>query len=73
MTIHKVQGLSLLSITLVLNSNIFSEGQAYIGLSRIKILDNIFFSALDFNIIKADNKAIKEYKRLEAKAKDLQI
>jgi hypothetical protein len=51
LTIHKVQGLSLPSITLGLNKNIFSEGQAYVGLSRATTLDQVFLTQLDFDAI----------------------
>ncbi|KAM3485156.1 hypothetical protein MY8738_001624 [Beauveria namnaoensis] len=36
----KVQGLSLSAATLALNSNIFSDGQAFAALSRGKDLSN---------------------------------
>ena len=73
MTIHKVQGLGLPSVTLALNSNIFSDGQAYVGLSRATALERLSLSALDFDAIKADPEAIKEYERLEAKAREIGI
>jgi hypothetical protein len=64
LTIHKVQGLSLPSITLSLNKSIFSEGQAYVGLSRATSLEQVFLTQLDFDAIKADPEAIAEYNRL---------
>jgi ATP-dependent exoDNAse (exonuclease V) alpha subunit len=64
LTIHKVQGLSLPSITLALNKNIFSQGQAYVGLSRARTLDQVFLTQLDFDAIKADPEAVAEYDRL---------
>src|SRR6266481_433846 len=39
LTIHKVQRLSLPSVTLALNKNFFSEGQTYVGLIR-ELLNN---------------------------------
>ena len=72
LTIHKVQGLSLPSVTIALNSNIFSDGQAYVALSRGRRLDELFLTHLDFDAIKADPEAIAEYQRLEAKAGELQ-
>ena len=71
LTIHEVQGLSLPSITLALNSNIFSDGQAYVELSRATTIERVFLSALDFDAIKADSEAIEEYQRLETKAREL--
>jgi ATP-dependent DNA helicase PIF1 len=64
LTIHKVQGLSLPSITLALNENIFSERQAYVGLNQVTDLEQVFLTQLDFQAIKADPEAIKEYERL---------
>jgi ATP-dependent exoDNAse (exonuclease V) alpha subunit len=58
---------------LALNSNIFSDGQAYVGLSRATTLERVFLTALDFDAIKADPEAIEEYERLEAKAHKLRI
>jgi hypothetical protein len=68
LTIHKVQGLSLPSITLALNKSIFSEGQAYVGLSRATTLEQVFLTQLDFEAIKADPEAIAEYDRLRTVA-----
>lgn len=72
LTIHKVQGLSLPSITLVLNKSIFSEGQAFVGLSRATTLEGVFLTQLDFDAIKADPEAIAEYNRLRTVASQLQ-
>jgi hypothetical protein len=51
-----------------LNSNIFSDSQAYIGLSKATTIKKVFFSILDFDTLKADPEAIEEYKGLETKA-----
>jgi hypothetical protein len=53
--------LSLPSITIALNGNIFSDGQAYVALSRGKDLEKAFLTHLDFEAIKADLEAIVEY------------
>ena len=45
----------------------FTNKQRYIGLSRVIILEKLFILYLDFNIIKANPKAIIEYYRLEEK------
>ena len=66
LTIHKVQGLSLPSVTLALNKSIFSDGQAYVGLSRATTSEKLFLTQLDFDAIKADPEAIAEYERLRA-------
>jgi hypothetical protein len=64
LTIHKDQGLFLPSITLALNENIFLEEQAYMGLSQAINLEQVFLTQLDFQAIKANLEAIKEYERL---------
>jgi hypothetical protein len=65
LTIHKVQSLSLPSITVALNRNIFSYGQAYVALSCAITFNKVFLSHLDFEAIKADPEAIAEYEQLE--------
>ena len=45
----------------------FTNRQGYIGLSRATIPEELFILYLDFNIIKANPKAIIEYYRLEEK------
>ena len=45
----------------------FTDRQGYVGLSRVTILEELFILHLDFNIIKANPKAITEYYRLEEK------
>jgi ATP-dependent exoDNAse (exonuclease V) alpha subunit len=54
LTIHKVQGLSLPSLTIALNQNIFSDGQSYVALRRGRELEKLFASYLDFDAIKAN-------------------
>jgi ATP-dependent DNA helicase PIF1 len=71
LTIHKVQGLSLPAITVALNSNIFSDGQAYVALSRAKDLERVYLTHCDLDAIKTDAEAVAEYERLEAKAEQL--
>ena len=72
LTIHKVQGLSLPSVTLALNKSIFSDGQAYVGLSRATTSERLFLTQLDFDAIKADPEAIAEYNRLRTLASRLE-
>ena len=45
----------------------FTNKQRYIGLSRVTILEELFILYLDFNVIKANPKAIIEYYRLKEK------
>ena len=58
---------------MALNRNIFSDGQAYVGLCRGRELEQLFLSHLDFDAIKADPEAIAEYDRLRAKAAELAL
>ena len=60
-------------MTMALNHNIFSDGRAYVGLSRARELEPLFLSHLDFDAIKADPEAIAEYDQLRAKAAELAL
>ena len=51
----------------------FTDRQEYIGLSRATILEELFILYLDFNIIKANPKAIIEYYRLKEKIANFTI
>ncbi len=62
-TIHKSQGLTLNKISCDLES-IFSDGQAYVALSRAKNLEGIFIKSINFNRIKANQEAVKFYKNI---------
>jgi ATP-dependent DNA helicase PIF1 len=71
LTIHKVQSLSLPAITVALNRNIFSDGQAYVALSRGKELERVYLTHCDLEAIKVDLEAIAEYTRLESEVERL--
>ena len=71
MTIHKVQGLSLSMITVSLDANIFSDGQAYTAISRGTRLENVCIAGLDWSAFKVDQAAVKEYQWLEEVSKSL--
>jgi ATP-dependent exoDNAse (exonuclease V) alpha subunit len=73
LTVHKVQGLSLPSVTVALTKSMFADGQGYVGLSRATTSEQLFITQLDFNAIRADPDAIAEYRRLEEKAARLDI
>jgi hypothetical protein len=71
LTIYKVQGLSLLSITVVLNRNIFYS-QGYVALLHTITFNKVFLSYLNFEAIKADPEAIAEYEQLERIASEFE-
>jgi len=58
MTIHKSQGLTLDSITIDLRNG-FSPGQMYVGLSRVRSLEDIFLIDFKYHSLFIDKKAIE--------------
>lgn len=63
-TIHKSQGLTLDKIACDLQDS-FSDGQAYVALSRARSLDNIIINSINFNKISANSQAIKFYQQYQ--------
>ena len=55
-TIHKAQGVTLDSALIDIGSNIFEYGQSYVALSRVKNLEGIYLSNLNYNKINANPK-----------------
>lgn len=64
-TIHASQGSTLDFAELNLGSSIFEAGQAYVALSRLKSLDSLYISQLDYTRIKADPRVIEFYLKIE--------
>lgn len=63
-TIHKSQGMTF--DKLVVNFNkIFDYGQAYVALSRTRSLEGLIIKGFDHNKIRANEKVIDFYKKLE--------
>jgi len=62
MTIHKSQGLTLDKIACDLKDS-FSDGQAYVALSRARSLEGITIDSIDFSKITANQHAIKFYQK----------
>jgi hypothetical protein len=63
-TIHKCQGLSLDCAIVDLSTEVFSEGMAYVALSRVRSLDGLFLAAFDPQSIRASLSSLKEVNRL---------
>ena len=47
LTVHKVQGMTLQKAYIQLNTNVFASDQAYVAISRVKSLDDLYL--LDFD------------------------
>jgi ATP-dependent DNA helicase PIF1 len=63
-TIHKSQGMTLNKIRCDL-SKVFTYGQSYVALSRVKSLDGLYIDDIDFNKIRTSDLIINFYESLE--------
>ena len=63
-TIHKCQGLSLDCAIVDLSDEVFSEGMAYVALSRLRSLTGLYLSAFNPQSIMVSTKCLKEVNRL---------
>jgi ATP-dependent exoDNAse (exonuclease V) alpha subunit len=68
LTVHKTQGLTLPEVSLSLDNQIFSAGQAYVALSRCPSWSNVHIASLSTSAFITDQSMIEEYERLEQKA-----
>jgi ATP-dependent DNA helicase PIF1 len=64
LTAHKSQGCSLDCVEVDLNE-VFTYGQAYVMLSRVRNLEGLKILSLDFDKIRASPKALEYYKNLK--------
>src|SRR5581483_4319399 len=65
LTIHKTQSLTLPSISIALDSQLFSPGQAYVAISRYPSWEQVQISSLHQDAFIVDPEVIIEYERLE--------
>ena len=64
-TIHKIQGMTI-SNNLVINmSNIFCEGMAYVALSRVRDINNLFITNLNLKSIYTSERTCHALKEME--------
>ena len=63
-TIHKCQGLSLDCAIVDLSEQVFSDGMAYVALSRVRSLDGLFLTAFDPQSIRVSLSSLEEVNRL---------
>ncbi len=64
-TYHKCQGMTLDCVELDLGDTIFSDGQFYTGISRVRTTEGMSITNLDFNGIRCDPKVRLFYETLE--------
>ncbi|GBP86395.1 ATP-dependent DNA helicase RRM3 [Eumeta japonica] len=68
-TVHKLQGTTPNKAVIDLDRKKFAEGQVYVALSRVKILDGIALCNLEPNKVlkkRHDEKALREMQRLRS-------
>lgn len=62
-TIHKSQGATLDMAEVDIGSSIFSDGQTYVALSRVKSIDGLYINSFNPTKINANKKVIEFYTR----------
>ena len=63
-TIHKMQGSSLDQAIMDLGSNVFEAGQIYVGLSRVKSLEGLYWTKFNPRVIKTNPKVREFYRQI---------
>lgn len=62
-TIHKSQGASLEMAEVDIGSSVFTDGQTYVALSRVKSIDGLYIQSFNPSKINANEKVNEFYKR----------
>jgi len=65
LTVHKTQGLTSSKVSLALDNQFFSAGQAYVALSRYPSWDQIQIQSFHKNAFITDTEVLQQYERLE--------
>jgi len=58
-SIHKSQSLTLSSVELDIGSNVFTQGQSYVALSRCKSLEGLYIRDIDVNKVRPHPTALR--------------
>ncbi len=65
LSIHKIQGCTLDCCVIDLGESIFSDGMAYVALSRVRSLNGLYLSDFDASKITCDEEVKKYYRRYD--------
>jgi len=65
LTVHKIQGSTLDEAEIDIGSTIFTSGQSYVALSRVKTLEGLYLRNFDETKIKAHDKVVEFYSQFE--------
>lgn len=65
-TIHKSQGQTIDSIEMALDEKIFAEGQAYVALSRVKSIQDLYLTRFHESCIRTNSTVKNYYSTLES-------
>ena len=68
-TIHKVQGATIDAAVCLLDHTIFADAQAYIALSRVRTLEDLYILKFNADVIKANKEALEFVECLTTKNK----
>tara|TARA_R110002049_G_scaffold28977_3_gene98712 strand:+ start:50864 stop:52186 length:1323 start_codon:yes stop_codon:yes gene_type:complete len=63
-TIHKVQGATIDAAVCLLDHTVFADAQAYIALSRVRTIDDLYILKFNADVIKANSEALEFVEQL---------